>query len=171
MKLILKTLTVFLVSIGLLAALACNSSNGSSPSRNAPSYSSSPSRNTPSYRSSPSQKAPSYSTSKAASTGGTSIRPSEASRHVGSRKTVCGPIVDTRYATSSNGKPTFLNFDKAYPNHPFVVVIWGSDRGKFPDKPERHYKGSNVCASGLIESYKGKPQIIARSGSQLEIQR
>ena len=149
MKLILKALPVFLVSIALLAALACSSSGGSSPS----------------------QKAPSYSTSKTASTGGTSIRASEASRHVGSRKIVCGPIVDTRYATSSNGKPTFLNFDKAYPNHPFVVVIWGSDRGKFPDKPERHYKGSNVCASGLIESYKGKPQIIARSESQLEVQR
>ena len=143
-----RTLVVFLVSIVLLAALACNSSNGSS-----------------------SQSSRSYSTNNTAATSTSSIRSSEASRHVGSRKTVCGPIVDSRYATSSNGKPTFLNFDKAYPNHPFVVVIWGSDRGKFPDKPERHYKGSNVCASGLIESYKGKPQIIARSESQLEVQR
>ena len=87
----LKTLFVSLLSIVLLAALACESSNGSTSS----------------------QKLPSYSTNNSAATSGSSIGPSEASRHVGSRKTVCGPIVDSRYSTSSNGKPTFLNFEKA----------------------------------------------------------
>ena len=94
------------------------------------------------------------------------IAASEAARHVGERTTVCGEIVDS---IGSNGKPTFLNFDKPYPNHPFVVVIWGIDRSKFPSNPEKHYLKKKVCASGLIESYKGKPQIIANDKDQLSI--
>ena len=99
------------------------------------------------------------------------IPSSEASSQVGNRATVCGPVVDARYATKSKGQPTFLNFDKPYPNHTFVVLIWGSDRRNFPDNPERHYKGQDVCATGLIENYKGKAEIIARDSSQLEIRR
>jgi len=101
----------------------------------------------------------------------TSWSSKDAADHVGERGTICGPVVDTRYATASNGKPTFLNFDRAYPKHIMVVVIWGSDRGAFPSNPQTYYKGKDVCATGLIESYKGKPEIVARNGDQLEIQR
>lgn len=95
----------------------------------------------------------------------------EAAAHIGERGTVCGPVVDTRYATGSKGKPTFLNFDRAYPNHIFTVVIWGSDRGNFPANPESYYRGKTVCATGLIESYRAKPQIIAGYGNQLQVAR
>jgi len=99
-----------------------------------------------------------------------SISASDARSHIGERTTVCGNVVDSRYSTGSNGRPTILNFEKAYPNHPFVAVIWGDDRSKFPSKPENYYRGERVCATGLIELYSGKPEIIARSPSQLAIQ-
>ena len=118
-----------------------------------------PSTQSPSPTAAPKQAAPVSWSSK------------DASDHIGERGTVCGPVVDSRYATGSNGKPTFLNFDRAYPNHTMVVVIWGSERGAFPNSPQTYYKGKDVCATGLIESYKGKPEIIARNGDQLEIQR
>ncbi len=101
----------------------------------------------------------------------TSWPSSTAASHVGERGTVCGPVVDSRYATGSKGKPTFLNFDRAYPNHTFTVLIWDSDRGNFPARPESYYKGKEVCATGLIESYQGKPEIIAKGGSQLDLAR
>jgi len=97
-----------------------------------------------------------------------SISSGEAAAHIGERETFCGLVVDTFYAIESKGKPTFLNFDKAYPNHTFVVLIWDSDRGNFPANPESYYKGKEVCATGLN---KGKPEIVARDGDQLEIQR
>ena len=100
----------------------------------------------------------------------TEIPASEARSHVGERATICGNVVDSRYSSGSSGRPTFLNFEKAYPNHLFVVVIWGDDRSKFPSQPESHYRGERVCATGLIDLYSGKPQIIARSPSQLAIQ-
>ena len=104
-----------------------------------------------------------------ASAPSTGIAAAQAASHVGERTTVCGDVVDSRYAPSSKGSPTFLNFEKPYPNHIFTVVIWGSERSRFPSNPESHYRNKNVCATGLIETYSGKPQIIARDPSQLQI--
>ena len=107
------------------------------------------------------------STSSSKSSNYDEISANSASSNIGSYKTVCGQIVDTRYASSSNGSPTFLNFEKPYPQHPFVVVIWGKDRNNFSGKPEITYKGKKVCVDGLIESYKGKPQIVVNDPSQI----
>jgi hypothetical protein len=48
----------------------------------------------------------------------------------------------------------------------FTVLIWGSDRPKFGG-PEIKLLGRTVCANGPIESYKGKPEIVARDPRQL----
>ena len=100
----------------------------------------------------------------------TGLSADQASSHVGEKATVCGTVADSNYAASSNGRPTFLNFDEPYPLHKFTVVIWGSERSKFPNSPQDFYRYKQVCASGLIELYKGKAQIVARSESQLVIQ-
>jgi hypothetical protein len=99
--------------------------------------------------------------------GGSSITSREASAYMGEDATVCGPVVDSRYARTSRGSPTFLNFDFPYPSHTFTVVIWGDDLGGFPSNPDTYYSGNTVCASGLIEEYQGKPQIVASDDSQL----
>ena len=92
----------------------------------------------------------------------------EASSHVGEYATVCGKVVSTKYADRSNNQPTFLNLDKAYPDHIFTIVIWGDDRPAF-GKPERIYSGKKACAKGRISQYKGRPQIVATSPEQLWI--
>lgn len=89
-----------------------------------------------------------------------------AQNHVGEKATVCGEVVSTHYASSSNGEPTFLNLDEAYPNQVFTVVIWGDDREKF-DEPEVKYRGKNICVIGKIKSYRGIAQIILYSKSQI----
>ena len=94
----------------------------------------------------------------------------QASSHVGEKAMVCRTVADTKYASSSNGRPTFLNFDKPYPSHKFTVVIWGSERSRFPNSPESFYRNKSVCANGLIEMYSGKAQIVARAESQLVVQ-
>jgi len=45
----------------------------------------------------------------------------EAKAHVGEQTTVCGKVVSTRWAESSHGSPTFLNFDQPYPDQ---VLRW-----------------------------------------------
>jgi len=97
------------------------------------------------------------------------LTPVEAKDHVGESATVCGKIVSTRYASSSRGQPTFLNFGRPYPNHVFTVVIWGTDRQKF-DRPEVKYQGKEACARGKIAIFRGTAEIIATSPSQLTLQ-
>ncbi len=91
---------------------------------------------------------------------------SEAKEHFGETATVCGNVVSTRYADSTNGQPTFLNLDNPYPNQVFTIVIWGSNRSKF-GTPENDYKGKRVCISGKITAYAGLPEIVAEDPKQI----
>jgi len=98
------------------------------------------------------------------------LTPAQAKDHIGEEATVCGVVASTRYATSSRGQPTFLNLDKPYPNQVFTVVIWGRNRAKF-GKPEVDYKGERICVTGMIDEYRGMPQIEASDPSQIKVER
>ena len=98
-----------------------------------------------------------------------SIKPADAGKYVGEKKTVCGMVASATYAVRTKGQPTFLNLDQPYPNQIFTVLIWGSDRKKFSDPPETFYKGKTICVTGLIKSFRGKPEIIVKDPSQIGI--
>lgn len=91
---------------------------------------------------------------------------SEAKDHIGEKATVCGTVASTRYAASSKGPPTFVNIDKPYPNQVFTILIWGEDLPKFNVKPST-WEGKWVCATGTISSYRGVPEIVAKSPDQI----
>ncbi len=93
----------------------------------------------------------------------------EAKGHVGEQATVCGKVVSTRWAESSRGSPTFLNFDQPYPDQVFTLLIWGNDRLKFHN-PETTYRGKRVCVTGKISVFKGVPEVIANDPSQIKVQ-
>lgn len=97
------------------------------------------------------------------------LKATEAKEHIGEEATVCGTVVSTRYAAISRGSPTFLNFERPYPDQVFTVVIWGSDRAKF-GKPEVDYKGKRICVTGKIESYRGVPQIVLKNPQNVRVQ-
>ena len=101
----------------------------------------------------------------------TTISWDEARSFVGQLKTVCGPVAETFYATSSSGKPTFLNIGRDFPNPDrFTVVIWERNRSNFPTAPEQLYRGKTICVSGVVDTFKGVVQIEAESPSQIETQ-
>lgn len=94
------------------------------------------------------------------------ISPADAGKYVGQRAQVCGIVASATHATGSRGQPTFLNLTKAHPNHIFTAVIWGNDRDRFQDPPE-NLQGQRICVSGRVELYKGRPQIIVSSPTQV----
>jgi hypothetical protein len=98
------------------------------------------------------------------------IPATEAKDHIGDRATVCGKVASTHYAKSSKGEPTLLNLDEPYPKEVFTILIWGSDREKF-GAAENEYKGLQVCVTGKITIYRGKPEIVASERGQIEIQK
>ena len=98
------------------------------------------------------------------------ISASEAASHVGESARVCGLVVSASYATGTRGQPTFLNLDRAYPNHVFTALIWGNKRAAFPYAPEA-LRGQSICVKGTIELYKGRAEIIVSKPSEIEVQK
>jgi DNA/RNA endonuclease YhcR with UshA esterase domain len=98
------------------------------------------------------------------------ITASEANKHIGENATVCGVVAGVHTATRSRGNPTFVNLDKPYPNQVFTILIWGSDYAQFSPAPST-WEGKRVCATGLISSYRGVPEIVARSAGKIELQK
>lgn len=95
----------------------------------------------------------------------------QAPSHIGETTTVYGPIVGTRWASSSKGQPTFLDIGNAYPNpNRFTVLIWVENRGNFPSPPESYYSGKTISVTGLITEYQGVPQMEVASPSQIQSQ-
>ena len=93
-----------------------------------------------------------------------SISAGDAKAHIGENATVCGKVTGERTATSSRGKPTFINLDAAYPNQVFTILIWGDNRAQIGELPR---VDSRVCATGIIQDYRGVPEIVVRSAEQL----
>jgi hypothetical protein len=87
------------------------------------------------------------------------IPASEASKHVGERETVCGNIIATHTATTARGTPTFIDFEKPYPNQTFTAVIWQHDKATVGSVP----RVGMLCVTGTITEYRGRPEIVLHS--------
>ena len=95
------------------------------------------------------------------------IRAGEAAQHIGELAQVCGRVASTAHIAAVKGQPTFLNMERPYPDQPFNVVIWESARARFDAPPERAFDGKDICVTGLIETYDGKPQIVVTDPQQI----
>jgi len=95
------------------------------------------------------------------------IQAAEAAQHIGEVAEVCGRVASAAHIAAVKGQPTFLNLERPYPDQPFNVVIWGSARSRFDAPPERAYDGKDICVTGLIETYRGKPQIVVTDPDQI----
>jgi hypothetical protein len=86
------------------------------------------------------------------------IQVKDAAQHVGENVTVCGKVFSTKLLTPSN--MVFLDLGGFHPNQLLTIVIKGEDRSKFKGQPEDDYKDKNICITGTIIDFKGKPEIV-----------
>lgn len=100
---------------------------------------------------------------------GPTLRPAEASSHVGETATVCGDVAEATYLAGVDGRPTFLNFGGRHPDQAFTAVIWGEHRRAFDAPPERAYRGARLCVAGRIATHEGVPKIEVRGPGQLRV--
>jgi hypothetical protein len=95
----------------------------------------------------------------------------QAKKYIGESKTVCGPVVSTKYASSIQGEPTYLDLGTRNPDPSrLTVIIWGDQRTAFSFKPEEFYAQKTICVSGLIVDYKGTTEIEIKTPTQITIQ-
>ncbi len=90
----------------------------------------------------------------------------QAGNYYGKEMIVEGKIAD---AFRSKTNTVFLNFEKPYPNHCFTGVIFSSDQYRFVQSPEEYYLNKTVRIKGEIKEYQGKPEIILKDPSQIEV--
>ena len=93
----------------------------------------------------------------------------DAAKHEGDSVKICTKIFGGRYFEKSNRAPTLLNAGAKYPDAPLTLVIFGESREAFKNKPEEYYTGKNICVTGKIEMFKGKPEIIITRENQIII--
>jgi hypothetical protein len=108
-----------------------------------------------------------FSSSSSVTADAANISAADAIHFVGQVATVCGRVASAKYASDANGKPTFLNLDKPFPNHVFTAVIWGKDRGAFRYAPES-LAGRHICVSGTVQLYREKAEIVVSAPDQLK---
>jgi DNA/RNA endonuclease YhcR with UshA esterase domain len=91
--------------------------------------------------------------------------PQEAAKHVGETATVTGKVDGFHHSGKGN---IFLNMGGAYPNQAFTAFIPSASAGQFSNPQQ--YEGKTVAVSGKITLYRGKPEIIVNSSSQISAQ-
>lgn len=76
--------------------------------------------------------------------------------------------MSVNHAVRAKGQPTFSA--PGSPSSPavFTIRIWGRGRSKFGALEVQHL-GKRVCATGMIQSYKGKAEIGATQPSQIRV--
>ena len=92
------------------------------------------------------------------------IKTSEAENYIGKIEIVEG-FANQIY--HSRGGTCFIDMDGDYPNNVFTAVIFKSDLKKFKDIDE--YEGKEIEVKGIIKEYRGKPEIILKNKSQIQI--
>ena len=87
----------------------------------------------------------------------------QAASHVGETATVCGKVAGTHHSGRGN---TFVNLDGAYPKQAFTAFIPASSASVGADV--RALEGKNICVTGKIVLYKGKPEIVVTTKGQIQ---
>jgi hypothetical protein len=87
----------------------------------------------------------------------------QAASHIGETAMVCGKVAGTHHSGRGN---SFVNLDGAYPNQPFTAFIPASSASAGIEI--RSLEGKDICVTGKIALYKGKPEIIVTSKSQIQ---
>lgn len=93
------------------------------------------------------------------------ITPLQAGDYQGKDVTVKGYVADVYQSE----KVAYLNFVEKFPKNPFTAVIFANKFGVFKNIDQ--YKKQNVEVTGRVSLYKGKPQIILDSESQIRMVR
>jgi DNA/RNA endonuclease YhcR with UshA esterase domain len=89
----------------------------------------------------------------------------EAAKHVGETATVTDKVDGVHQSGKGN---IFLNMGGKYPNQTFTAFIPSGGAAQFTNAQQ--YDGKTVSVSGKIQLYKGKPEIIVNSPSQISAQ-
>jgi micrococcal nuclease len=80
---------------------------------------------------------------------------------------ICDKVYSSKLIDGSN--MTLLNLGDYYPKQLLAVMIKSKDTNKFKDTSETYFKGKNVCVTGKVVDYKGKPEIAISDPYEMKL--
>ena len=86
----------------------------------------------------------------------------DAAKHIGETAIITDRVDGVHQSGKGN---IFLNMGGKYPNQAFTAFIPAANAAQFKDL--QYYEGQTVVVTGKITLYRGKPEIIVTSPSQL----
>lgn len=95
------------------------------------------------------------------------IKMDDAINHAGETVKICTKIYGGKSILNARDTLTLLDAGKPYPDAPLRLVIKGKVQREFTGDIVKYYKGMDVCISGKIELYKGKPEIKITDKAQI----
>lgn len=94
------------------------------------------------------------------------ITTGEAAQHAGENATVVGVL--NGYHFGGKKRPTYWNIDGVYPNNAFTVLIPADVAYKFPNVGP--LIGKKLAITGTIQLYDGKPEIVVKDLTQVQVE-
>lgn len=94
------------------------------------------------------------------------IAAKDAAKHSGETLMICDKVYATEPVKGENLTLLYLGSETG---QYLTALVKGPENTKFRWHPERDFKGRNVCLSGKIVDYKGKPAIYVTDATQLKI--
>ncbi len=88
----------------------------------------------------------------------------EAEQHPGERLIVEGKIVDS-YVSK---KACFLHFGEDGEKR-LSLVVFASAYDRFPDRPDRLYKGKSIRVAGMVKKHDCRPEIVVEDPGRVEV--
>ena len=98
----------------------------------------------------------------------TDITPEEAAKHVGEKVTIRGTVFQVFVSKSNN---VYLNFGANFPDQTFSAdVLIKKTPALLADGPQwlKDLEGEAVAVTGIIDLYKGKPEIVLTAKEDLK---
>ncbi len=93
----------------------------------------------------------------------------KAVEHEGDSVIICSKVYSGKFFSNRQPTITLLNVGAAYPNSLLTIVIKEENRAAFSNKPEEFYVNKEICVTGTIRIFKGKPEIEITSEKAITI--
>ncbi len=95
----------------------------------------------------------------------TKISLDDAKNYINKEVTICETIQST-YKTQEH-KNSLLNMGDVYPKQKLTIVILAKHLKNFNYIPVEYLNGKQICVTGKIYLYEGKPQIKVKNPNQI----
>ncbi len=91
------------------------------------------------------------------------MAPGQAKDHVGKTVVVTGRVAEV----AAHDKLVYLNFEKPFPDTPFMAVVFAVKAAPFGDLTK--LKGCTIEVSGKVIAFRERPEIIIEKPEQLRL--